>query len=144
MSRIKLIVIVLLAVAAVQLMLLLGLTLLFYQVTPKSTIIQTTFIGRMQSILAGIRLADHSLDFLYRGSPPPEKLPQYRIDIDAEDLAKLEEEIFEQVLKILELAFLRYTRRKFLKGFLGLMIPMSEALLRMSKALLRIKKHFME
>ncbi|KKW40991.1 MAG: hypothetical protein UY87_C0006G0002 [Candidatus Peribacteria bacterium GW2011_GWC2_54_8] len=93
MSRIKLIVIVLLAVAAVQLMLLLGLTLLFYQVTPKSTIIQTTFIGRMQSILAGIRLADHSLDFLYRGSPTPEKLPQYRIDIDAEDLAKLEEEI---------------------------------------------------
>lgn len=93
MSRIKLIVIVLLAVAAVQLVFLLGLTLLFYQVTPKSTIAQATFIGRVQPILAGIRLADRSLNFLYRGPPPPEKLPLYKIEIAAEDLAKLEEEI---------------------------------------------------
>ena len=93
MSRIKLIVIVLLATAAVQLVLLLGLTLLLYQVTPKSTLAQATFIGRFRPILVGFRLADRSLNFLYRGPTPPEDLSMYRINVAAEDLSRLEEEL---------------------------------------------------
>lgn len=93
MSRLKLVVIALLTVAAVQLVLLLALTLLFYQVTPKSKIAQDTFIGRIQPILIGVRIADRSLNFLYRGPKPPEKLPLYTIHMDEGDLADIEKEI---------------------------------------------------
>ncbi|PIQ76866.1 hypothetical protein COU78_01035 [Candidatus Peregrinibacteria bacterium CG10_big_fil_rev_8_21_14_0_10_49_24] len=92
MSRLKLVLSVLFAVALAQLLLLLAFTMLVYEVTPKSTLAQATFIGRMQPVLLGVRLADRSLNFLYRGSEPSEPLPLYQLQVKQEDLLKLEEE----------------------------------------------------
>ena len=93
MSRLKLIIVLLVTVAAIQLVALLGLTLVFYQVTPNSVLAQNTFIGRIQPVLLFVRLADRSLNFFYRGPSAPEQVPFYEIDIATKDLALLEEEI---------------------------------------------------
>lgn len=92
MSRLKLVLSVLLVAAFAQLLLLLGFTLLVYQVTPKSTLAQGTYIGRMQPVLLAVRLADRSLNFLYRGPESPEQLSLYGLQVAPEDLLQLEEE----------------------------------------------------
>lgn len=93
MSRLKLTIAVLVTIAAVQLVGLLGLTLAFYQVTPNSVLAQNTFIGRIQPVLLFVRLADRSLNFLYRGPDAPEEVPLYSVEIAPEDMQALEAEI---------------------------------------------------
>lgn len=93
MGRLKLIIIVLLAVAVFELVALLGLTAVFYQITPKSVLVQSTFIGRLQPVLLLVRLADRALNPFYRGGAAPEEIALYRIAIAPKELATLEEEI---------------------------------------------------
>ncbi|PIR53245.1 hypothetical protein COU76_02015 [Candidatus Peregrinibacteria bacterium CG10_big_fil_rev_8_21_14_0_10_49_10] len=66
------------------------LGLLIYQATPNSVLAHETFVGRMPGVLRTVRLLDHSLNVFYRGQKPPEKLPRYKLDIDRDDLARIE------------------------------------------------------
>lgn len=91
MNRIRFVLIGIAVVAAVQIVGLLLCTLLFYQVTPNSVLARDTFIGRIQPVLLLVRLADRSLNFLYRGPTPPEALPVYRLSIPEDELASIEQ-----------------------------------------------------
>lgn len=93
MSRLKLTLGILLGFLALEVCVLAALTLLFYQVTPKSTLAQATFIGRMQPFLKGVRFADRSLNMFYRGPEPAEPLPQYRLEIAPKDMVQIEAEV---------------------------------------------------
>lgn len=72
---------------------LLGMTLLMYQITPKSVLARDTFIGRIQPLMLMVRLADRSLNTFYRGPTPPAEVPFYSIEIDDADLTLLEEKL---------------------------------------------------
>jgi len=93
MNRLKFIIMSLLVIAAIQLVALLGLTFVFYQVTPNGVLARDTFIGRIQPVLLFARLADRSLNVLYRGPKAPGDIPLYQIDIATEELVKLDAEI---------------------------------------------------
>jgi len=69
--------------------LLLGL--LVYQTTPNSVLANQTFIGRIPGLLSMVRVADRSMNFLYRGSRSPDTLPHYELYIDKDDLQAIEE-----------------------------------------------------
>ncbi|MDO8648453.1 MAG: CotH kinase family protein [Candidatus Peregrinibacteria bacterium] len=68
--------------------LLLGL--LLYQTTPKDVLAQQTFIGRMQSVLVSVRIADRALNIFYRGPRPEEALPHYNLALDRKQLATID------------------------------------------------------
>ena len=72
---------------------LLLLLILFYQATPKGILAQQTFIGHMQGVLGVVRIADRSMNFLYRGPTPPEKLPHYDLTLDRAELDLIEESL---------------------------------------------------
>ena len=93
MSRLKLTIVTLLTIVALQLVALLGLTLAFYQATPNSVLAQSTFIGRIQPILLFVRIADRLPNVFYRGPDAPGEVPFYSITIAPEDLAAVEKEI---------------------------------------------------
>jgi len=69
--------------------LLLGI--LIYQATPNSVLARQTIIGRMPGVLSSVRVIDRSLNIFYRGDKPSEELVHYRLDIDEEDLQRIED-----------------------------------------------------
>ena len=69
------------------------LGLLIYQATPNSVLAQQTFIGRIPGMLTSVRVLDRSMNILYRGQKPPDELPRYRLDVDLDDLKKIDESL---------------------------------------------------
>src|SRR3989338_1111957 len=93
MNRLKIFLGVLAAVLVAEFAAVSALSLLVYQVTPKSTLAHDTFIGRVPGLLAGLRVLDRSFNVLYRGHSAPEKLLHYELKIDAADMQKIEESL---------------------------------------------------
>ena len=91
MRRLHLLLGILALLIAVQMIGAMLLGLLIYQATPNSVLARQTFIGRIPGMLTSVRVIDRSMNILYRGQKPPEDIAHYSLDIDKEDMTRIEE-----------------------------------------------------